>query len=452
MENCTISKEGMVQLPFLFGFGNNSLNMKRKLLLVNLLCVAFCVPSLAQSGQEGKQSADVFKRSAVVKSFRSSMKEKNYGKAREVVHNAIERYEAAANDAQLYQYEQEALDGLVVAENTKIYLNSSPDTVRYFQYIYELYEVGLRCDSLEQVAIQTKQAAGKKIEPKLRKDVGQMMLPYRQNLFSAGKYYYMRKDYVRAFQFLDMYASTKTAAVFLDAKNVSLVNDPDNLTAVSVLAVLSAYASNNYQGVVDYLPESLLDKNKESQLLEIGSKSAAALGDTTLMVRLLEQGFTSYPQTEYFFITLTKYYNDCGDYEKALQKVVAMTQQFPARRDYWYMRGKEQILLGQTDDALLSFEKCVEIKADDAESHSAIGSLYLQRAHEAYAQFSVPLSDASYASQKAAIDGLYNKACIAFEQARKFDENERSLWLSGLKETYFKLNMGKELKALEKYK
>jgi hypothetical protein len=40
----------------------------------------------------------------------------------------------------------------------------------------------------------------------------------------------------------------------------------------------------------------------------------------------------------------------------------------------------------------------------------------------------------------------------AYESARKFDENNQDLWLSGLRETYFKLNKGKELKALEKIK
>lgn len=407
---------------------------------------------LAQRKNDEKTVIDVFKKSVVVKSFRSYMKDKNYAKAKETIDASIRKYEEASKDAQLYKYEMEALNELVNVENTKIYLNSSPDTTSYFNYTYELYATGLRCDSLEQAFVQEKRTEGKSVKAKLRRDVGRMMLPYRQNLLGAGKYYYKRKDYREAFRFIDMYARTKTAEVLTDAKGNSLVKDPDDLTSVAVLAVLSAYASGNQRGVLAYLSEGLLDQEKEAQLLEIGSKAAAELGDSTEMVRLLEIGFERYPQMEYFFLTLTKYYNEHGDYEQALAKSVKMSELFPTKRDYWYMAGKEQMLLGRNEDALYSFEKCVEIKADDAESYSSIGNIYLHDAHEAYARFNVPLSDPSYTRQKAAVNELYKKACEAFEQARKFDENHADLWLSGLRESYFKLNRGKELKALERYK
>jgi tetratricopeptide (TPR) repeat protein len=116
------------------------------------------------------------------------------------------------------------------------------------------------------------------------------------------------------------------------------------------------------------------------------------------------------------------------------------------------MAGKEQMLMDKYEDALSSFQHCVNIKADDAESYSAIGNIYLRDAQEAYAQFNLPLSDPAYEEGKENIQKLYQKACDAFEQARKYDESKHDLWLPGLRETYFKLNKGKALKALERYK
>ena len=393
-----------------------------------------------------------YKRSSVVKSYRTCMKEKNFAQARQVLTDAMREHPEAAADAQMYRYKLDALDALIGVENRKIYLNSKPDTVSFFNYMYELYVTGLQCDSVEQHAMAAREAEGKKAQQKLRGGVGQTLLPYRKNLLNAGKYYYTKKSYADAFRFFDMYVQTKSADVFQDSKGNSLVADPDDEVDVSVLSVLSAYASSNYSGVTSYLTESLKDENLRPQMLEIGVKTYAALTDTTQAVRLLEQGFEAYPEVEYFYVTLVKHYNERGLYEQALQKVQRMTSLKPQQRDYWYVAGTELVLLDRYDEALQSFQQCIDIKADDAEAWASMGSIQLHQAHVAYENFNLPKSDPSYNKQKNAITQLYRQACNAFEQSRKFDEANTSLWLEGLRETYFKLNCGKALKGLEKYK
>ena len=393
-----------------------------------------------------------YKRSSVVKSYRTCMKEKNFAQARQVLTDAMREHPEAAADAQMYRYKLDALDALIGVENRKIYLNSKPDTVSFFNYMYELYVTGLQCDSVEQQAMATREAEGKKAQQKLRSGVGQTLFPYRKNLLNAGKYYYTKKSYADAFRFFDMYVQTKSADVFQDSKGNSLVADPDDEVDVSVLSVLSAYASSNYSGVTSYLTESLKDENLRPQMLEIGVKTYAALTDTTKAVQLLEQGFEAYPEVEYFYVTLVKHYNERGQYEQALQKVQRMTSLKPQQRDYWYVAGTELVLLDRYDEALQSFQQCIDIKADDAEAWASMGSIQLHQAHVAYENFNLPKSDPSYNKQKNAITQLYRQACNAFEQSRKFDEANTSLWLEGLRETYFKINRGKALKGLEKYK
>jgi tetratricopeptide (TPR) repeat protein len=344
----------------------------------------------------------------------------------------------------------DALNELIGAENRKIYLNTRPDTVGYFNYMYDLYVMGMKCDSVEQARLQEKRAQGKKAEPKLRTGVGQLMLPYMKNLLNAGKFHYQKKNYKQAFRFLDMYAKAKSSELLSTTKESE--GWTDDKTEVAVLAALSAYASGDNAGTMAYLPASLNDESLRAKLLEVGSKAAAELHDEAAMLALLEQGFDAYPNVEYFLMTLVKHYNDAEQYGEALQRVQKMVQLYPNIRDYWYMAGKEQMLLGQYEAALVSFERCIEIKADDAESYSAMGNIYLHDAHEAYAHFNVALSDPNYATKKKSIDELYKKACAAFEKARAFDEENRELWLSGLRETYFKLNKGRELRALEKRK
>ena len=393
-----------------------------------------------------------YKRSSVVKAYRTCMKEKNFAQARQVLTDAMREHPEAAADAQMYRYKMDAIDALIGLENRKIYLNAKPDTVSFFNYMYELYVTGLQCDSVEQMALKAREAEGKKAVQKFRNGVGQTLMPYRKNVLNAGKYYYTKKTYADAFRFFNMYVQTKSAEVFQDSKGGSLLSDPDDVVDVSVLSVLSAYASSNYSGVITYLSESLKDDGFRPQMLEIGVKTYAALTDTIQAVQLLEQGFEAYPEVEYFYVTLVKYYNEKGQYEQALQKVQRMTALYPQQRDYWYVAGTELVLLDHYDDALQSFQQCIDIKADDAEAWASVGSIYLHQAHVAYESFNLPKSNPAYTKQRNAITQLYRQACNAFEQSRKFDEDNTSLWLEGLREVYFKLNRGKSLKGLEKYK
>ena len=428
------------------------MNKKTLYSFLFLLIVFSSVAFAQKKGDDGKKVAEPFKKGSVVKNYRGYMKASNFAKAKDELDGAMKKFDAARKDPQLYKFKVDALNGLVAAENKKIYLKQNPDTVKYFNYMYELYQTGLKCDTVERAANQEKVAEGKKAENKYGTSVAGIMMPYRKSIYAAGKYFYRKKEYAKAYQYIDLYVKTKTAPVFKDKNGEVKVDDPDDLTEASVLAVLSAYGSSNYKGVMAHLPESLNDKDKECQFLELGSKAAAEMKDTTEMVNLLENGFFLYPETEYFFVTLTKYYNDRGDFEKALATVQKMTEKNPGNRDYWFMCGKEQMLLGMYKEALVSFEKCVEIKADDAESFSAIGNIYLHDAHEKYRKFNLPVTHPAYAKEKAEITELYKKSCDAFEQSKKFDEQHTELWLLELRELYFKLNRGKSLKALDKYK
>ena len=418
--------------------------------MVQLITIFIALFTLFATSVQGAEKP--YKRSSVIKAYRTSMKEKNFVQARQVLNDAMRQHPEAAADAQLYRYKLDALDQLIGVENRKIYLNAKPDTVSFFNYMYELYVTGLQCDSVERIALAARQAEGKKAVPKLRGGVGQTMLPYRKNLLNAGKYYYTKKAYADAFRFLDMYAQTKSSEVFIDTKGNSFLTDPDDDVDVAVLSALSAYGSSNYSGVMNYLSESLKDESVRPQLLEIGVKTTGALKDTTRMVQLLEQGFEAYPDVEYFYATLVKHYNERGDFDKALQRVQRMTTLYPQQRDYWYVTGTELVLLDRYDDALKAFQQCIDIKADDAEAWASVGSIHLHKAHVAYEQFNLPKSHPDYNKQKNAITQRYREACTAFEQSRKFDEANTALWLEGLREAYFKLNRGKSLRALENLK
>ena len=89
-------------------------------------------------------------------------------------------------------------------------------------------------------------------------------------------------------------------------------------------------------------------------------------------------------------------------------------------------------------------------KNDDAESFSSIGMIYSEMAHELYKNTTLSVTNPGYKEFKTKLRGLYSKAKDAYESSKKYAPNVKTLWYDGLRNAYFRLNMGKELKELEK--
>lgn len=402
--------------------------------------------SFAQDKKDVQKKKE-YKLSSTIKTVRGYLKENKYSNANDAVNKAVNEHEEARSSAYIYALQSQALQNLVLEENKKMYLNQRPDTSKYFSYIYSLYESALKCDSLDQIPDEKG-----RIQLKYRDVNQQRLLQFRKNLATAGKYFYQKKDYQNAYKYTDLYLDSKEAKIFDTTKGKTVISAEKDSVAHSYLAVFFAYAYNNNKGVIKYLDVALNDTSHTSQLLEVGSKSYYAIGDTISAHGLLFKGVEKFPTNEYFYLTLLKYYNDKGEYKKALQLVDSVLVHMPDNRNCWFLKAKEHEYLHQYIEALEALGHVVEKHTDDYEAFSNIGSINILRAHSEYEKFDLKVTDRGYAKGRQKINEIYKKAMSAYEQCRKLAEANTELWLAGLRECYYKLNLGKELKALEKYK
>ncbi len=388
-----------------------------------------------------------FNRKKLLKEVKESVKADNYSKADKQISDAISKYPEARDDAELYNMWMNANYNLALAENRKIYLANNPDTLKYMEYIYKMYAYGLKCDSLEGIPNEKN-----KIKRKYRKNISAKFDFFRKNFENAGKYFYNKKNYKLAYSYINMYISSESKcgeiiAAASDGKTKATANP--NLQNMTVLAVLSAYATANYDAVVRYLPVVLEDTAKRAYLLEIGCKSYQQLERTDDYVALLDRGFQEFPKNDYFYVSLIKHYNDRNDFATALKYTRKMTKLSPENHTYWYIKGKEERFLDMLDSAIVSYERVLRIKNDEAETYASLGDIYIIKAQRADAELTAPATDPQYAAKKRVITEYYIKACGYYEKVRQYNEENTSLWLAGLKEAYFKLNNGKELRKLE---
>ena len=389
------------------------------------------------------QAQDHYKKSSYTKELKSNMKAAAYAKVVSTVKDAIRKYpEQAGTDPEFYHYSLLANQALALEEAKKMYLHQKADTLKYFDYVYAVYTNGLVCDSLSNIP----DAKGK-VNTSYRKSIVTHFVQNIEKLPAAAKFAVQKKEYTRAYNFADMFISLCSDSSAYKP-NLKQVKAETEILPLSAIAVLSAYAQNDYRKALIHMPQALAESNRRQQILEVACRCYEQLKDTVGLEKHLLDGVESYPSSKFFFFTLVKLYNDQQRYDNALDVTNEMLQYDSRNRDFWYIRGKEEAYLNRHDDALQSFTTATEIKNDDAESYSAIGNIYLERSHELY-DHQKTLKGQGLQTVKDELHSLYMKSKTAFENARKYDGQNTSLWLSGLKELYYKLNMGKELNAIE---
>lgn len=416
-----------------------------------ILLAALLVSSAAFSQDkkiaEGHKKGPEYKVSNTIKNVRALLKDQKYSDANNEINKALKDHEQARSTAYLYSLQTNALYNLVLDENKKMYLNQKPDTAKYFGYIMDMYNAALKCDSLENIP----DAKGRVVR-KYRSSSHQRLMQFRKNLSTADKFFYQRKDYKRAYEYADLYLTSRRSPIFNTEKGVySLDAENDSISHAS-LAVFLAYAYNNKQGVVRYLPTALSDTTRLSQLLEVGSKTYYELQDTAYANELLYTGLNKFPTNEYFYMTLVKYYNARSEYSKALEIIEKVQPKLANNRNCCFLKAKEHEYLKDYDKAIESLQDVIKIDESDAEAYSTIGSIYLQLAHDAYDNFNLKITDKGYSAGREKIMKYYRSARSAYEESRKNAEDKSELWLSGLRECYYKLNLGKELRQLEDIK
>jgi hypothetical protein len=399
------------------------------------------------------QTSD-YNRKGLLKELRGYIKADNYTKVDALIKSTISKHSEAKSDAELYNIWMNANYNLALAENRKIYLSTNPDTIKYMDYIYEVFADGLKCDSISRIP----DSKGR-VKRKFFKNINEKFSFFTTNLENAGKFFYAKRDYRRTCKFVEMCIMTKlwkSGTYTLECREDSIPESllDVNYSRLAVLAVMSAYAIEDYETLLKMYPIAVRDSSRQALVLEFACKSYDQIGDRDSYLNLLNKCFLKYPDKEYFFASLIKCYNDKGDTINALNIAREAVKLNPINRNYWFVKGAEEQICQLEDSAIVSYSNAIKIKKDDAESYSCLADIYLKKAREEDRRltqlFADTFSKNNYLEHQSRLKSLYAIACLNYESAREYSPEKGDLWLEGLKECYYKLNKGRELKLLEK--
>lgn len=360
---------------------------------------------------------------------------------------ALKKVEALETDSilntlpKLYRYGMEAHMGINDAENEKIYLKQTYDTVKFFNSTAGIFDYILKCDKAELHLLELK---GKK--PKYHREHREILHHYYQNIGAAGRYFFARKKYPEAMRFLSLYLDIPSMPIWGSGKDAMR-------TAVYAenagLYLRSAYRCGQYNEVERYKDIVLNDTAANNRTaIEYLANAAKELGDTTRYTGYLHLGLERYPDHPFFFAQLTDQHAQKGNLGNVLALADSMLRRDSTNLLYLEAKSLALLNLKRYEEAIDVSKKCLALDSTLTESNFYIGAAYCNIA----ATISLPTNIHSKIYRQAATrqKELYTAALPYMERYREAQPEKAERWAPLLYRIYLTLNKGQQFDEIDK--
>lgn len=306
------------------------------------------------------------------------------------------------------------------------------------QLIYELE----KCDSLDNAP----NAKGK-VAPKYAEFIKEGLYENRNQMYNGGSYYYNKGNYAESYnQFAKFVSLTEhhlLKDVITPAEKVYNVNAAYN-------AVLCGMRLEDYQKVLAFADVALADESKAGNIYRYKATAYETLGDTVKWIELLKDGVVKFPNDPFFYQTLIQHYDTAGD-KGALDTLAdELIASNPSNPLFVYLKGYIAQQQNDMDTAFEWYKKTLEIDPNYVNALRNVALSYVGKVQEySTKQSSVRLDRAQIKKDKEIINGYFQEALPYFEKLREVAPDKKELWLNGLSQCYYNLNMEDKMKEID---
>lgn len=367
----------------------------------------------------------------------NALKAKNYKEAIQQI-NKLRADSTYRNNLKLCLYSIEANRELNNAENTKIYLKKSYDTIAFFSTTSEIIREAIQLNLLER---ELEKQEGKK--PKQTRLVCEQLQKYFPNLNAAARYYYKKEKYKEAMPYLRTCLDLPHTELGQSA-HLSTRGDEQN----AIFYLISAFCIKQYGEVTRYDSLALSPVATRPTIMKYLSLTAEAETDTTTYHRQLCEGWKAYPHDAFFFTRLADFYNRNKLFNQTL---LLSAQQLKMDSTYtaaYMAQCVAHYELQQYDSCIVSAQHTLACDSTYAEAHYYIGASYVNKVK----LINLPDHITSRAYKKALAEQqeLYKLAEPELETYQRMAPKAQKQWAPLLYKVYLALNRGKKFAEIEK--
>ena len=316
------------------------------------------------------------------------------------------------------------------------------DTLVKGKALMESYDYFVQAVKLDQVP----DAKGR-VKPRYTKDIKGYLKEYysiQQNLIAYGAFQFEKKNYEGA---------VKTFEAFLEIPKMPLMNNElkmDSTYNMITYYTAAAAANAKMHDKAISIYESLKDKKYETKsVYQSLYQEYVEKKDTANFVKTLREGTDLFPSDVWFLQNLINYYIFSGKTKEALDYLDKAIAREPNLAHYRYVKGNLDESLGNIDDAILAFDKAIELEPTMADAYAGKGRLYFNKA--------VKMSDAAnkikdnrlYNIESKKVDDAFRISLPFFKKAAELNPKEVE-FKKTLKTLYYRLKMDAEFEAVKK--
>ena len=245
------------------------------------------------------------------------------------------------------------------------------------------------------------------------------------------------------------FGDSKSAEEFFSKAFQASSQKPSEAMDTSALynAGFVTYGAGDFAKAKSYM-EKCLDLGYFAKDGEVYVKLADCVAhlDTTaagkaLQKDYLEKGFTQFPQSQGLMIGLINYYVSSGeDPDKLFSLIDAAKANEPNNASLYYVEGNVCAQLGQTDEAVKAYEKCVEVNPDYEFGFIGEGIMFYNEAVKLQEEAQNELDDSKYMALVQKFEAALKSCIDPFEKAFNMtkDESIKTSIAEYLKNTYYR--------------
>lgn len=418
--------------------------MKRNIIFIVLLLF---IISLQVVGKEKKEKVSKpVPVKTLIKNARAAIKNNsNQDKEEKNIANAMGREDLTNEDKVEMLYTLAQLNkSMHEVENMKAYLKQPYDTVRFFNTMLMACKYAVMCDSLD-----SEPDDKGKVKLQYRSKNRDLLIRYRPNLYSGGRFFLRKNNYKSSLPFL---------VAYYDMMDLPMMNYDMKLTTdtlldrVALYAVVASYDSNQPRTTLKYIDRAIATGHKTMKplLQEYKVRSNFLIGDTLGYYKELKVGCRDFPRHDYFFLQLTEEYDSLAQYDDCIALADTMIARVGRRPIYWYAKSVMNVRKNNWEEAARASDSVLVMQPDHIDALYNKGISHLNMTMEFASTACYDFTRPECIRDREKIMQGYRDAQKPFERLRALLPDDKEKWGSPLYRIYLNLNKGKEFAEIEK--
>ena len=287
-----------------------------------------------------------------------------------------------------------------------------------------------------------------KVKPKYKTSIKTALRSAHPYYINGGLGAFDAKDYEKAYNFWNVYASIPEMSIFEGDREMARVKADSSFAQILFYTGLAASEMKAPEKAIEAYEKVVPTGYNNEEVLRYLSYEYNVLGNKEKYTATLELGAERYPASDYFMLSLINFYIAEKENEKAIVVLEEAVARQPQNSDLLRALGEVYEEQDSQTKARENYLKAIAIKADNVDALGNMGRTYYNEAIKKMAETAnVDQAQAQQLANEAR--ELYREALPYFEKALQIDPDMRSVMMP-LRSIYYNLGMGDKFEEIEK--